>query len=317
MKDPVVLVGETLVSLASPDVRPLDRGSSLDLTFAGAEVNVAIGLARLGDSARWVSAVGDDLFGRMVLRGLRGEGVDVSAVQVHPTAPTALMVKSPRPGAEPEVIYYRKGSAISLADPSTFPPEAFADAGALYLTGITPALSPTCRELVDQLIDFASERTIPVWFDPNHRRKLWSEEEARQTILPWLPKLHVILAGTDEGQILTGKTNPEEMGQALQDLGAPRVIVKDGKNGAWFFGEGEILHLPVFPIAAMVDPVGAGDAFGAGVLAARRADKDWLTALRWGHALGAMTCQTRGDWEGLPTPRQLDDFLAYRHGAVR
>lgn len=317
MSSPIVLLGEALVNLSSSADRPLDRGASLDVAFAGAEVNVAIGLARLRHSARWVSVVGDDPFGKMVLRGLRGEGVDVSAVQVHPTAPTALMVKCPRPGAEPEVLYYRKGSGISLAGPDTFGSGPFQDAGALYLTGITPALSDGCRQLVDRVISEAFERGVPIWFDPNHRRKLWSDDLARETILPWLPKFHVILTGMDEGQMLTGETDPATMAARFHECGVPRVVIKDGAQGSWYFTPEGKGHVPAFPISRIVDAVGAGDAFGAGVLSARQEGLGWAESLQRGSALGAICCLTRGDWEGAPNQGQLDDFLSNRQGAVR
>src|SRR5512133_1497512 len=96
----VALIGETLVSLFGPPDQPIDRGTPLALTYAGAEVNVSIALARLEHHARWISVVGDDLFGRIVVRGLRGEGVDVSAIQVSSKGPTALMVKNRRAGGE-------------------------------------------------------------------------------------------------------------------------------------------------------------------------------------------------------------------------
>ena len=317
MKRPVVLLGETLVSLASEVPRPLDRGSKLDLTFAGAEVNVAIGLSRLGHPARWVSAVGDDPFGRMVLRGLRGEGVDTSAVNVVAGAPTALMVKAPRAAAEPEVLYYRRGSAVAQSGPSDFRSDAFTDAQAIYLTGITPALSDSCRDLIEWVIQLATDHGIPIWFDPNHRSKLWSAEKARATILPWLPNFEMLLVGLLEGEILTGETTPEAIGQSLLGQGAARAIVRAGEAGTWFFAPGRTEFCPIFPLGRVVDPVGAGDAFGAGVLSARLEGLDWDQALARGNAMGAFCCATLGDWEGLPTPRELQAFMTLRKDAVR
>ena len=286
---------------------------ALDLTFAGAEVNVAIGLARLGHAARWVSVVGDDVFGRIVVRGLRGEGVDVTSVQTSDRGPTALMVKNRRPGGEPEVFYYRRGSAMSQAGPKTFPNSDWQDAEILYLTGITPALSESCRDLVAML----AEQGIPIWLDPNHRRKLWTDDDARAFLGTLIPKTHVVLAGLGEGEMLTGATDPREIGHRLLGMGAPRVVVKAAEAGTWYFEGDDETHVPAFPLTRMVDPVGAGDGFAAGVLSARLEGLDWRSALLRGNALGAIVCQTRGDWEGLPTRRELDDFLAQRRDAVR
>ena len=317
MTGPVVLVGETLVSLTGAPDRPLDRGSTLDLTFAGAEVNVAIGLIRLGHPVRWASVVGDDLFGRMVVRGLRGEGVDVSAVQTSKAGPTALMVKNHRPGGEPEVFYYRRGSAMSQASKSTFSDAVWQDAQVLYLTGITPALSPSCREMVLELAHKAHQAGIPIWLDPNHRRKLWSDDEARQTLFELLPLADVVLTGLGEGVMLTGTSDPAFIGQRLLESGAANVIVKAGEQGTWYFANEETLHALAFPLERIIDPVGAGDGFAAGVLSARLEGLPWKDALIRGNALGAMVCLTRGDWEGLPTWSELDDFLAQKRDAVR
>ena len=312
----VVLVGETLINLNGPTDRPLDRGSHLHFSFAGAEVNVAIGLARLGHQAVWSSVVGDDIFGEIVVRGLRGEGVDTSCVQVGP-GPTALMVKSFRAGAEPEVFYYRKGSAMSQAGPRTFDFDAWGEFDVLYLTGITPALSDSCRALTAHLIDEAHSRQIPVWLDPNYRSKLWSHEEARDTLLGYLPKVQVVFAGLGEGKMLAGSDEPKEIGRLLLQAGAQQAIVKAGAEGNYFFDGNDVIHMPTAWLDRIVDPVGAGDAFAAGVLSSHLEGLSWQEALGRGNAMGAMVSQTLGDWEGLPMRKGLGEYLAMNREAAR
>lgn len=317
MRRPVVLVGETLANLAGPRDRSIDRGTMLDVSFAGAEVNVAIGLARLGHWVRWASVVGDDVFGDMVVRGLRGEGVDVSAVQVDPRHPTALMVKNRRPGGEPEVHYYRQGSAMSHATPETFSPDVWSNAEVLYLTGITPALSPGCRDLIAHLIDDAHARGIPIWFDPNYRRKLWSPEEFRRTVIPYLPKIDVFLVGKTEADLLVEGDYAYELGNTLLSLGPRHVILKLGSEGAQFHAQGKYFACSSTPVNHVVDPVGAGDGFGAGVLSGRLDGLNWEESLTRGAALGALVCQSYGDWEGLPSRRQLKAYTGASGEAVR
>lgn len=207
MSKPVVLIGEALAVLNGPPDRPIDKGTSLDLTYAGAEMNVAIGLARLAHEARWLSVLGDDLFGQIIVRGLRGNGVDVEHVRFSGKAPTAMMVKNRRAGGEPEVFYYRRGSAMSQADTSTFPVESWNDAHVLYLSGITPALSATCREMTREIIAKTHAAGIEIWLDPNHRRKLWSDAEAKSAMLELLPMTSVALVGLSEGEMLTGSVS--------------------------------------------------------------------------------------------------------------
>ncbi len=313
----VVLIGEALMVLNGPPDRPVDRGTALEATFAGAEMNVAIGLARLEHKARWLSVLGDDLFGRIILRSLRGEGVDVSCVQVSTTAPTAMMVKSRRAGGEPEVFYYRRGSAISQADATTFPKSAWGDARVLYISGITPALSTSCREMTRRIVAEAHSAGVEIWIDPNHRRKLWSDAEARATLMELLPMASVALVGMGEGEMLTGSQDARTIARTLVDKGVPSVIVKTGSSGAIYYDREQALDAPGFAVDHVIDPIGAGDGFAAGVLSARLEGLDWAAALRRGNAIGAIVCLTQGDWEGLPNRRELDDFIACRSGCIR
>ena len=95
------------------------------------------------------------------------------------------------------------------------------------------------------------------------------------------------------------------------------MIVKTGASGAVYLDHEQTIESPGFPIDRMVDPIGAGDAFAAGVLSARLEGLDWPAALHRGNAIGAIVCLTQGDWEGLPNRRELDDFIAKRSESVR
>jgi 2-dehydro-3-deoxygluconokinase len=261
--------------------------------------------------------LGDDLFGQIILKGLRGEGVDTADVQISASGPTALMVKNRRAGGEPVVFYYRRNSAMSLASVATLPRATWGDAQVLYLSGITPALSDSCRAMVKEMVAQAHAAGIEVWFDPNHRRKLWSDEDARRTIMELLPKMAMVLVGTSEAKMLTGLDEPSSIARVILDAGARQVIVKAGAAGTFYDDGHEQIHTPAFPLERVIDPIGAGDGFAAGVISARLEGLSWREAMRRGNAVGAMVCLTQGDWEGLPTKRELDDFLAKRAEAVR
>lgn len=293
-----------------PAFAPLDRGSAVTATFAGAEANLAIAMARLGHPVRWLSVVGDDLFGRIITRSLRGEGVDVSRVRTSSAAPTAMMVKNRRSFAEPEVYYYRAGSAFSQSTPAAFGPDCWRDAKIIHLTGITPALSAGCRDLVRSVLEDARAHGIPVWLDPNFRRKLWSEQQARETLLSFLPWVDVLLAGLDEGRLLTGSSDPATIAVRLLEAGAREVVLKAGTAGGHCFARGVTEWRPAFPVRHLVDPIGAGDAFVAGFLSARLRGHPTAEALRWGNAVGAIVAGSEGDWEGLPRLSDLERFLS-------
>jgi 2-dehydro-3-deoxygluconokinase len=306
----IVTIGEPMMVFNGPADAPISVGAALQATFAGAESNVTIGLARLGHAVRYLTVLGDDPFGHAIAKGLRGEGVDVSAVQFSPQHPTGVMFKNRWPGDEPEVMYYRKASAFAHADAETFDASLWRDARVIYLTGITPALSPGCLALMRQVLVDAAARGIPVWLDPNYRRKLWGADAFRQAIAGMLPQVDTVLPGLAEGRLLTGKTDPGEIACALMGLGAKNVVLKAGAGGAVVYAkEGLAAAAARFEVNRVVDPIGAGDAFAAGYLSGHLDGLSPQDALLRAHGAAAMVCVTHGDWEGLPDRAQLARFL--------
>jgi 2-dehydro-3-deoxygluconokinase len=313
----IVTLGEAMWVFNGPGERPVLVGNSFDATFAGAEANVAVGLARLGHEVRWLSVVGEDAFGREIVRRLRGEGVDVSGVQVSKERGTGVMVKGWRAGGEPEVFYYRGASAFAAARPATFDPGLWRDAKVVFLTGITPALSGSCRELFGHVVANARAHGVRVWLDPNYRGKLWGREAFAAALAGVLPEVDTILPGMEAGEMLTGKREPGEIACALMGMGVKNVVVKAGERGAFAYTErGNAAAGPV-EIERVVDPIGAGDGFAAGYLSAEVEGLGLEECLRRGHAVAGMVCLTRGDWEGLPTRGELERFVAGHRGAGR
>jgi 2-dehydro-3-deoxygluconokinase len=312
----IVTIGEPMMVFNGPPATPVAVGTAMRATFAGAESNVAIGLARLGHAVRYLSVVGDDAFGHAIVRTLRGEGVDASAVGFSAEHPTGVMFKNRWPGDEPQVLYYRRTSAFAHAGPDTFDAGLWRDAKIIYLTGITPALSPTCLALVRHVVADARARDIPVWLDPNYRKKLWPADAFRQTIAELLPSVDTILPGLDEGQMLTGKTDPGEVACKLMGMGAKNVILKDHRRASAYTTEGTAT-VDAFDLSRIVDPIGAGDAFAAGYLSGALDGLPLADRLRRGHAAAAIVCLTDGDWEGLPTRGQVAAFLSRTPGADR
>nr|MDQ3588680.1 sugar kinase [Actinomycetota bacterium] len=168
----VVTIGETMVALVAEDAGPLRHAFRFQRRAAGAESNVAIGLARLGVSAGWVSRVGDDELGRYVCAAVRGEDVDVSHVELDPDRPTGIMIKELRPVGKSRVLYYRSGSAASALSPQTLPTTYLQQARHPHLTGITPALSPSCADAALTAARTVAEAGGTVSFDVNLRSQL-------------------------------------------------------------------------------------------------------------------------------------------------
>ena len=310
----VVTLGEAMVGLVASDLGPLAEATRFERFIAGAEANVAVGLARLGHRAAYVGRVGADGFGTAIARALRGEGVDVTGLRIDRETRTGIFVRERRLVGAADLVYYRAGSAGSRLDPTDVADaDLFAADRWLHVTGITPALSSSCRMAVETAIDRARGAGMTVSFDVNLRRKLWTEAEAGPVLRAIAGSADVVFASLDEAAVLLGSQPRSAIDAAsgLMDLGPSVAVLKLGPAGALArerdrpgsSHEG-------FPIPLVVDPVGAGDAFVAGFIAARLEGGDLETALAWGNAAGASVAATVGDMTGLPSRTELEAILA-------
>ena len=312
----LVTLGETMALLWAEDYGPLRHAHHLRLGVAGAESNVAIGVARLGHPATWVGHLGDDDMGDLVEATLRGEGLGL-VVHRDATRHTGLMIKAQRTSSTTRVSYFRSGSAASALAPADLPLDAIAAADVLHVTGITPALSSSCREAVTAAVRYARSNGTLVSLDINHRTALWSDDEARPVLQALVAEADLVFASDDEACLVLGTPDSApaaELAAGLADLGAPEVVIKRGAAGALALLDGTVLEEPAIPVVA-VDHVGAGDAFVAGYLAGVLAGSDPVQRLRLGNTTGAFAVTVAGDWEGAPTRRELG-LLAHRDGTV-
>lgn len=307
-RGPVVCVGETMAAMSPFPPDALDRAESLRLAVAGAESNVAMYLADLGLPVSWLSAVGDDALGRRVLAAVGRAGVDVSGVLTDLQRPTGLLLKEPGPDGT-RVHYYRKGSAAAALGPGVLDDERLGAAALLHLTGVTPALSPSCAALVERaLLTPPHERTHAVSFDVNHRPALWPPDTAPSVLRDLADRADVTFVGLDEAQGLWGAGLAPAGVRRL--LSGPRVlVVKDGGRSATAFTEESVCTVPA-PAVDVVEPVGAGDAFAAGFLAGLWRGPGLTGALRLGHITAASALGVMGDHGPLPDEDTITALLA-------
>ena len=291
---------------------PLSVDSLFEFGIGGAESNVAIGLRRLGISSTWLSALGPDAFGLVIRDTLEAEGVRVEA-DTDPDRHTGLMFKTPVDDADPEVQYYRAGSAASALG---FTPEmraSLSTARWIHLSGIFPALSDRARETTMEVIDFAVERAIPYSFDINYRPQLWSKVDARSTFLTMASEAAIVFGGIAELEILVGRhERVADLLSAISTLGPAEVVAKLGPDGAMALAEGRHYSVPAHSVE-VVDTVGAGDAFVAGYLSQRLQGESTERALQRGAICGALACTQGGDWEGAPF---LDEVSSFETGVL-
>ncbi|MFI6925679.1 sugar kinase [Nonomuraea spiralis] len=291
----VVVCGEAmLLMLAEPGI-PLERATVFRRSIAGAESNVAAGLARLGHDVRWLGRVGADPAGRAVLSMLRAEGVDTRHAVVDPDAPTGLLVRDSHPFRAIDVQYHRAGSAASRLTPDEVAPEMVSGAKIVHVTGITPMLSDSAHQATLRLLELAGQAGALVSIDPNVRLKLGTPGAWRERVVPLLARADVVLAGEDELDLL--QVDPA----ALPGL----TVVKHRDKSATCAG----LRQEAFPVP-VTDPVGAGDGFAAGFLSGMLRGEPYEACLREGAGVAALVVQCAADTDGLPDRAGLDRALA-------
>lgn len=301
--------GESMGLCIARSTGQLQVGSQLQLSFGGAESNVAIGLRRLGIAADWFGRVGEDRIGQMIIGGLRGEGVDVSRATVDTQRPTGLMMKWSVRSNRTTVLYYRQQSAAAAMTPDDLDMTRIQSASVLLVTGITAALSVSARKAVFAALEVARAAGTTVCFDVNFRSSIWSASNARPVLLDLVRQSDIVLLGARELHLLSDEATLANAAKGLAALGPRTVIIKRGPDGVVAVLD-DVLHETKGRPATVVDPVGAGDGFAAGFLSAlhdRMADDD---AIQRGLVVAATVVRTQGDWEGLPDSRELAEEAA-------
>jgi dehydrogluconokinase len=306
----VALFGEAMLLLVADRPGPLENAESFYKRTAGAETNVAIGLARLGLKVGWASRLGTDSMGRYLIAAMKGEGIDCSHVICDAAQRTGFQFKGRvTDGSDPPVEYHRKGSAASQMGPADVDEAWLRSARHLHATGVFAAISDTSLQAALKTMDVMRAAGRSISFDPNLRPTLWTSTEAmRHWINELASRADWVLPGLEEGLLLTGETEPEAIAKFYRRLGAKLVVVKLGAQGAYYdsdvVGTGCIEGCPV---AEVIDTVGAGDGFAAGVVSALLEGKSVPEAVRRGAWIGARAVQVLGDTEGLPTRAQLNE----------
>ncbi|MFF7706629.1 PfkB family carbohydrate kinase [Pseudomonas sp. NPDC007930] len=302
----VLSFGETMAMFVANECGDLAAARDFHKRIAGADSNVAIGLARLGFNVAWLSRVGNDSFGRFVVDTLRAEGLDCSHVAVCPHHPTGFQLKGREAdGRDPAVEYFRRNSAASHLSVSDVA-EGLLEARHLHATGIPPALSASAHALATHLMERMRQLGRSVSFDPNLRPSLWPSEQVMiDSINALAAKAHWVLPGLAEGRLLSGQREPADIAAFYLDKGVDAVVIKLGPEGAYFRTAHAEATVPGFAVAEVVDTVGAGDGFAVGLISALLEGQGFAEATRRGNWVGSLAVQSVGDSEGLPTRAAL------------
>jgi 2-dehydro-3-deoxygluconokinase len=306
----VATFGEAMMLLVADRPGPLEDAQSFHKRTAGAETNVAIGLARLGLKVGWASRLGADSMARYLLATMQDEGIDCSHVICDASQKTGFQFKGRvMDGSDPPVEYHRKGSAASHMGVTDVDEAWLRSARHLHATGVFAAISDTSLEAARKTMKVMRAAGRSISFDPNLRPSLWATSEHMRTSINALAALaDWVLPGIEEGRLLTGEQTPEAIAAFYRRQGASLVAIKLGAEGAYYDSSTEGSgYVAGFPVAQVIDTVGAGDGFAAGLISALLEGKSIPDAVRRGAWIGARAVQVLGDTEGLPTRAQLNE----------
>jgi 2-dehydro-3-deoxygluconokinase len=288
-----------MLRLSTPPPARLSGARGLDVRVGGAESNVAVALARLGDAAAWISCLPAGPLARRILEDLAAAGVDTTHVTLTDAGRVGLyFVEFGSPPRPTSVVYDRAGSAFSLF--ATFAPNALAGARFAVVSGITPALSPHCEVAALAFARAARAGGAGLVCDVNFRARLWSPDAARPVLATLLGEATIAVASSRDLEAVFAIPTAD-IGAAVTAFAqahapdAALVVVTLGADGAVARTRaGEIIEQAAYP-AAVVDRLGAGDAFVAGLVHGLLADMEAAEALRFGCALAALKTTVFGD----------------------
>ena len=325
----LVTFGEAMVRLTPPAYQRLEQARSFDAYVGGGELNVAVAAARLGVSSRWVSRLPENSLGRMIANRAREQGVDP---HVEWTADDRAGLYFAELGAAPRassVLYDRAASAIANVAPGSIDwASAFAGARWYHVSGITPALSDAAATVTSESLVAARKAGLTVSYDLNYRSKLWSAAKARAVQEPLMEYVDVLMTTEEDTRVVFGigeakesyehlDVEPyEEVARTLaKRFGFDAVAVTLRENplvllNSWsaiVAAEGKIHRAPRYDVE-VVDRLGAGDAFSAGLIVSRLERHSWEDSVRFATAASALKHSIPGDF-CLVTRAEVDQLL--------
>jgi 2-dehydro-3-deoxygluconokinase len=304
----VMTIGDAMITMNPLIKGPLRYVPHFERKVGGAELNFAIGCARLGLPSKWVSRLGKDEFGRFIYNFVRGEGVDVSDVKFVEGYPTSINFKEIREDGSGKTFYYRFNSPILTLEPDDLTEAMFENIEIIHLSGVYLAISPKNKQMAERMIQMAKAKGIKISFDPNIRLKLWSIEEARSTFFELFHSVDILLTGREEISMILNDDRESAFEAFAETYNIEELVIKDGGNGSKLYTNHRWYEQEAFPIN-VVDTVGAGDGFDAGYIYAYLNNQSYLDRLKFANGVGALVTTVSGDNEGLPYIEEVNAFI--------
>jgi 2-dehydro-3-deoxygluconokinase len=295
----VVAVGETMIRLSPPRGDLLAGAPRLDVTIGGSESNVLVALASLGVSTRWIGALSESTLGWRIADELSSCGVDVSRIVWRPSGRVGLyfveLPVRPRSGV---VTYDRGDTAMTTFRPDELRESMLAGARYALVSGITAALKPHGAEVASRFLTLASKAGCTRVIDINYRAKLWAPDEARPALQDLAAQGDIVVCAAEDARTVFGLRGDDRelVAQVHTRLcsQASLVVLTMGSGGAVGRTSDQTIEVAALK-PELVDPLGAGDAFVAGLIFAHSQGLNADECLRSANALAALACTVRGD----------------------
>jgi len=312
----IVTFGETMLRLSPPGNERIESTDEFEVRAAGAESNVAVAAARLGTTATWLSKLPDSPLGRRVVAELEGYGIETEVVWCREGRQGVYYLEHGGRPRGTNVIYDRVDSAVTTARPQEFDVSVLQDARVFFTTGITPALSERLQETTTEMLKAARRSGTTTAFDLNYRRKLWSPEEARETLTPLFHGIDVLfIAARDAREVLGFEGDPRQLAHKLaSQFDFTTVVVTRGEQGALAWHDNVVHDHAVYDTDTL-NPIGTGDAFAGAFLARRLAGDDVPRALEYASATAALKRTVPGD-VALVTKSEVDAVVEGRNEVI-
>lgn len=306
----VITLGEPLIVYVAEKTGTFSEVETYTRGLAGAELNFSVGVTRLGHKISYMTRLGQDVYGKYIMEFIQKEGINSEHIIWDKQHLTGSYLKFKALKGDPAIAYFRKGSAASYLCRDDVEQINFSKVKMLHITGISAGISKSCCDACKYAIKKAKEKGVFVSFDTNIRKALWdSEEQLRNTLNEIAESCDMILPGIEEGRFLTRLNNPEEIADFYIKKGVKVVIIKLGEDGAYYKTGQKQGIVAGFKVDHVVDTVGAGDAFAAGIVSGLLEGLPLEKAIERGNAMGAIIITSKGDNDILPTKQQLEDFL--------
>jgi len=327
----LVTFGEAMVRLTPPDFQRIEQARSFDAYVGGGELNVAVASARLGIASRWVSRLPENALGRMIANRAREQGVNVHVEWIADDRAGLYFAELGAAPRASSVLYDRAASAISRITPGRIDWQSVFDGARwFHVSGITPALSESAAKVTAESLAAAKKAGLTVSYDLNYRSKLWSAEKARAVQEPLMEHVDVLITTEEDTRVVFGigaetKNNFErvdaesyaEVARALEkrfELRAVAVTLRENPRvllNSWsaiVAADDKIHKGPRYEVE-VVDRIGVGDAFSAGLIVSRLENRGWDDAVRFATAASALKHSIPGDF-CLVTRNEVEQLLS-------